>query len=145
LLTGEGIDWLALGWTRDGTGWSQATAPPPYNRASTTTRALAERDRYIAGAGRRGETAILISPIGGQGNARRNPMSVYDASVSLSLESGSVCGRRLPPGAAVGLAGDLNRADRDLALRLKNRPPATWWTLKMEPSEVVFDGAAAGR
>ena len=61
-------------------------------------------------------------------------------SVSLSLESGSVCGRRLPQGAAVGLAGDLNRADRDLALRLKNRPVGAWWSLKLEASEVVFDG-----
>jgi hypothetical protein len=104
-------------------------------------RGASERDRYIAGAGRRGETAVLISTIGDAGSTRRNPLSVYDASVSLSLESGSVCGRRLPSGTTVSLADSLNRADRDLALRLKNRPPGVWWALKLEASQVVFDGS----
>ena len=27
--TGGGSDWAALGWTRDGSGWSEATAQPP--------------------------------------------------------------------------------------------------------------------
>jgi hypothetical protein len=53
-------------------------------------------------------------------HTRRDSLSVYDASVSLSPESWSVAGRRLSAGATVSLADDLNRADRDLALRLKN-------------------------
>jgi hypothetical protein len=99
-----------------------------------------DRDRYIAGAARRDEMAVLVSTIGNADSTRRNPLSVYDASVSLSLESGAVCGQSLPQGATVGLAGDLNRADRDLALRIKNRPPNSWWSLKLEASKVVFDG-----
>jgi hypothetical protein len=63
-----------------------------------------ERDRYIAGAARRGETAVLVSTIGNADGTHRSPLSVYDASVFLSLESGSVCGRRLPQGATIGLA-----------------------------------------
>lgn len=99
-----------------------------------------ERGRYLAGAARRGEMAVLVSAIGNADGTHRNIFSAYDASVSLSLESGSVCGRRLPQGATVRPAGDLNRADRDLALRLKNRAPGAWWSLKLEASEVLFDG-----
>jgi hypothetical protein len=86
------------------------------------------------GARNRCETALLISTIGDVNSTRRDPLSVYDASVSLSLESGSVDGRRLPAGAAVSLADDLNRADRDLALRMKNRPPDAWWALHLGSS-----------
>jgi hypothetical protein len=50
-----------------------------------------------------GTTGHLGALAGSAGSTHRNPLSVYDASVSLSLESGSVCGRRLPPGAAVGV------------------------------------------
>lgn len=78
---------------------------------------------------------MLISTIGDVNGARHDPLSVYDASVSVSLESGSVDGRRLPAGAAVSLADNLNRADRDLALRLKNRPPGAWWTLHLGSSQ----------
>ena len=138
--TGGGIDWAALGVDPRWVGMESSDCAAALKPGIYHSEGARERDRYIAGAARRGETAVLVSTIGDADSTRRNPLSVYDASVSLSLESGSVCGRRLPQGAAVGLAGDLNRADRDLALRLKNRPVGAWWSLKLEASEVVFDG-----
>ena len=139
-LDGRGIDWAALGVDPRWVGMESSDCAAALKPGIYHSEGARERDRYIAGAARRGETAVLVSTIGDADSTRRNPLSVYDASVSLSLESGSVCGRRLPQGAAVGLAGDLNRADRDLALRLKNRPVGAWWSLKLEASEVVFDG-----
>ena len=140
-LDGKGIDWAALGTEPRWVGMESSDCAAALHPGIYHSDGARERDRYIAGAARRGETAVLVSVIGNADGTRRNPLSVYDASVSLSLESGSVCGRRLPQGAAVGLAGDLNRADRDLALRLKNRPSGAWWSLKLEASEVVFDGS----
>ena len=130
-LVKQGIDWAGLGvvprWVvMESSDCAAALEPGIYHNDGAS-----ERDRYIAGAGSRGETALLISTIGDASSTRRNPLSVYDASVSLSLESGSVDGRRLPTGTTVSLAHDLNRADRDLALRLKNRPPGVWWTLEL--------------
>ena len=139
-LDGRGIAWTALGVDPRWVGTESSDCAAALNPGIYHSDGARERDRYIAGATRRGETAVLVSTIGSADRAHRNPLSVYDASVSLSLESGSVCGRRLLSGATVGLAGDLNRADRDLALRLKNRPADSWWSLKLEASEVEFDG-----
>jgi hypothetical protein len=139
-LDGREIDWTALGVDPRWVGTESSDCAAALKPGIYHTEGSRERDRYIAGAARRGETALLVSTIGNADGTRRNPLSTYDASVSLSLESGSVCGRRLPQGATVGLGSDLNRTDRDLALRLKNRPPGAWWSLKLEASEVVFDG-----
>ena len=140
-LAGPGIDWAALGVIPRCVGMESSDCAAAVEPGIYHNRGAGERDRYIAGAARRGETAVLISTIGDAGSTCRNPLSLYDASVSLSLESGSVCGRRLLSGATVSLADSLNRADRDLALRLKNRPPGVWWALHLEASQVVFDGS----
>lgn len=139
-LDGRGIDWTALGVDPRWVGMESSDCAAALKPGIYDSDGARERDRYIAGAARRGETAVLFSPIGNADGTRRNIFSTYEASVSLSLGSGSVCGRRLPQGATVGLAGDLNRADRDLALRLKNWAPSAWWSVKLEASEVVFDG-----
>ena len=122
-LDGGGINWTALGADPRWVGMESSDCAAALHPGIYHSDGARERDRYIAGAARRGETAVLVSVIGNADGTRRNIFSTYDASVSLSLESGSVCGRRLPQGAAVGLADDLNRTDRDLGLRLKNRPP----------------------
>jgi len=139
-LDGNGIGWTDLGADPRWIGMESSDCAAALHPGIYHSEGARERDRYIAGATRRGETAVLVSTIGNADGTRRNPLSVYDASVSLSLEAGSVCGRRLPQGATVGLAGNLNRADHDLALRLTNRAPGAWWSLKLEASEVVFDG-----
>lgn len=92
-----------------------------------------ERRRFLAGAARRGETALLVTVIGDpNGDGIRNVFSNFDASVDVGGRYTSVTGRRLPTGPSLELAQDLGKADRDLALRLRNRPPtAPWWALDM--------------
>lgn len=92
-----------------------------------------ELDRFLAGAGRRGETALLLSTIGTvDDDSPRNPLSPYEASVALSSMFTSVVGKRLPAGVQPQIVPDLDAADRDLALRLRARPPdAPWWALSL--------------
>ena len=139
-LAKPGIEWAGLGVDPRWSGMETSDCAAALEPGIFHNQGASERDRYIAGARNRGETAVLISTIGDVGSTHRNPLSTCDASVSLSLESGSVAGRRLPAGAAVSVAGGLNRADRDLALRLKNRPPGAWWSLHLGSSQWADGG-----
>jgi hypothetical protein len=59
-----------------------------------------------------------------------NDFSRYNASVDFRNFTGSIAGKRLPAGAEVSLAPELDAADRDLGLRLRNRPAdAPWWAM----------------
>ena len=94
----------------------------------------AERDRFLTGAARRGEVALLVSVIGDAADNQRgrSPLSRVDADVHLGDLYTSIEGRRLPPGTQRQLAPDLGAADRDLALRLRNRPSTDpWWALEL--------------
>ena len=94
-----------------------------------------ERDRYLAGARLRGETALLVSTIG---NQRPTPPGGRGAPLTVSqplLDDTMVRGRRLPSGATVNLTEGVSPADRDLGLRLKNHPPDTWWALELQSQE----------
>ena len=90
-----------------------------------------ELDRFLAGARDRGEPALVLATIGGAvGDAPRPVLSTYDISLDLPGEA-SVRGRRLPAGTRPRLAGGLAAPDRDLGLRLLERPAdAPWWALK---------------
>ncbi|MFD7161573.1 hypothetical protein ACFV9C_43800 [Kribbella sp. NPDC059898] len=91
-------------------------------------------ERFLAGADRRGEVAMVISIIGdAEDTEPRSVMANYDASIELPLNYNRVTGRRLPSGTKPRLAEDLDPADRDLALRLTNRPiDAPWWSLELQ-------------
>ena len=74
-LGSGGVDWTALGvdprWIgRESSDCAAALTPGIY--ASEGSR---ERDRYIAGAARRGEIAVLISTIGNADGTHRNVFS----------------------------------------------------------------------
>lgn len=92
-----------------------------------------ERDRFLAGARQRNEVALVVAVIGDAGDdSPRSPLSSFDSSVHLSKTFTSVNGRSLPAGSRPEIAPDLGAADRDLALRLLNRPAdAPWWTLHL--------------
>jgi hypothetical protein len=96
-------------------------------------RGAAELDRFLAGARRRGELALVVSVIGDvTDDSTRHPLATFDASVNLSKTFTSVSGRRLPAGAGPEIAPNLDPADRDLAIRLLTRPPAApWWGLDL--------------
>jgi hypothetical protein len=92
-----------------------------------------ELQRFLAGAGSRQETALVIVTIGNaEEDSPRSVRSRYDASVDLLGLGNSISGRRLPAGSRPRLAPELGAADRDLGLRLLNRPSdAPWWALKL--------------
>jgi hypothetical protein len=103
-----------------------------------------EYDRFLGGAQRRGELALVIATIGNvNDDSRRNLLSRFDSSVYLGDIYTSGYGQRLPPGARVGIVPDLSGADRDLALRLLNRPAdAPWWSLELGGThEIRGDGS----
>lgn len=139
-LAKPGIEWAGFGVDPRWAGMETSDCAAALEPGFFHNQGASERDRYIAGARNRGETAVLISTIGDVSSTHRNVFSTYDASLSLFLESGSVGGRRLPAGAEVSVAGNLNRADRDLALRLKNRPPGAWWSLHLGSSQWMNGG-----
>jgi hypothetical protein len=103
-----------------------------------------ELERFLAGARRRGELALIIAVIGDVTSDRpRNVFSRSDASVYLSKMFTSVSGRRLPAGTRPTIAPDLDPGDRDLAIRLLTRPgDAPWWALHLSGSTMVWgDGS----
>jgi hypothetical protein len=97
-----------------------------------------ELNRYLRGAATRGESALLISMIGEDEAQARHPLAPHDASVMLPGMHGSIAGRRLPEGAVGQLLGGLVPTDRDLALRLLNRPAGSaWWAIEPASLEAV--------
>jgi hypothetical protein len=95
-----------------------------------------EFKRFTTAAARRGETALVVSMIGEdiREDAPRNPLARYDDNILLPDVSGSIVGRRLPVGVNPHLATGVRGADRDLGLRLRNRPPdAPWWASELRP------------
>lgn len=92
-----------------------------------------ERDRFLAGAHRRDELALVVAMIGDiDDDSPRSVLSSYDSSVHLSKTFTSVNGRRLPAGTRPEIVSDLGSADRDLAIRLLTRKAdAPWWSLHL--------------
>jgi hypothetical protein len=95
-----------------------------------------ERDRFLAGAQRRGEIALVVAVIGDvTESGSHNPLSWYDSSVNLSDIGTNLNGRRAPAGSQTELVPGLSAADRDLALRLRTRPGGSpWWSLHLSGS-----------
>ncbi|SCF66228.1 hypothetical protein [Streptomyces sp. Ncost-T10-10d] len=126
--------------------WSEAGAEPRWLGMDTSTCAAAinpshyfsrgadEFERFLSGAASRGEPALIIATMGNVSDAgRRNVFSPYNASVDFHNFTGSIAGKRLLAGAEVSLAPDLDAADRDLGLRLRNRPAdAPWWAMALQ-------------
>ncbi|MCZ4587722.1 hypothetical protein O4328_29210 [Rhodococcus opacus] len=91
-----------------------------------------ELRRFRAGANDRGEMALIISLLGAadQVDPVTSLFQGIDVMLLLPNAQGTIGGTRLPTGARPTLADGLNAADRDLGLRLLNRPDAApWWTL----------------
>jgi hypothetical protein len=96
------------------------------------SRGASELERFMSGAGSREETALIVATIGdANDNGRGSPFGP-DASILLPQMEGSISGTRLPSGVRPSLATELSPADRDLGLRLRNRPAAApWWSLEL--------------
>ncbi|OFV75256.1 hypothetical protein RERY_41040 [Rhodococcus erythropolis] len=90
--------------------------------------------RFSAGANERDEPALVISMLGTASRAElvKSLFQGSDSSFLLPDARGTIGGQRLPAGAWPTLAPGLNTADRDLGLRLLNRPAtAPWWSLEL--------------
>lgn len=137
-------------WTRpaladDSFPWESLGALPRFVGSESTSSVAAlqpkiyhnhgaeEFDRFLVSAAARGETALIVSAIGTLDNDKpRSVLARFDASISLPGGRGSFGGRRLPAGAQAELSPSIKGADRDLALRLRNRGSgAPWWAIEL--------------
>jgi hypothetical protein len=127
------LDWRQHGMRPRWLGMETSDCAVALEPGFFTGHGADERDRFLAGAGRRGEVALVVAVIGDvKDDGPRNPLARSDSSVILSRTLTSVGGRRLPAGTRPEIAPDLGSADHDLALRLLNRPAdAPWWSLHL--------------
>lgn len=140
------LDWQKHGLQPRWLGMESSDCPVAIEPGIFHSQGADERRRFLAGAARRAETALLVSVIGDpDGDGIRSVLSSADASVHVGDNAyTSVTGRRLPTGPQLELAQDLGKADRDLALRLRNRPStAPWWALDLR-GVTLMSGAGYG-
>lgn len=132
------LEWAALGFEPRWVGFDTADCAAALQPSAFSSQGAAEFDRFRQGAERRGETAVVISPIGETESDSRNLFSVFGppvSSVSIGHTHTSIDGRPVGQGARVQVATNLCDADTQLALRLINHKPApTWRTLSLEGS-----------
>jgi hypothetical protein len=87
----------------------------------------AELNRFFDGAKLRGETALVLAPLGPSTLLAKGPQPVRLG------DHGFVRGRPLATGARLSLAPGLGHADRDLGLQLKSsRADERWWSLSLD-------------
>jgi hypothetical protein len=136
-------------WIGDDSSGAVATIEPSVYH----DRGADEWRRFVAGAQRRGEVALAISMIG----QPRDPSVVRFTGLTGPSESvtlpgaamgfGSVGGSRIALAAPPAPAEDLERADRDLALRLVNTRDLAldWWSLHLSGAVVAPGGGGPSR
>lgn len=139
------LDWAGAGlnphWVgTDSVECAAALEPSPFH-----TQGAEEFERFRGGAKARGETALVISPIGkpliGTTQSFQSLLDGGD-SVSLGQFHTYISGRILPSGGEIRAAAGLSEADKDLARRLRNSTPGLRWRhLSMVgPSEEGWQG-----
>lgn len=139
------LDWHKHGLQPRWLGMESSDCPVAIQPCIFSGHGADERQRFLQGTAGRGETALVVSMIGDvEQDGIRSVLSRYDASVDVG-DGTSVTGRRLPTGPQLELAQDLGKADRDLALRLRNRPrTAPWWALDLR-GVTLESGAGYGQ
>lgn len=130
------IAWSKWGAEPRWLGMDTSTCAVAINPSHFHSRGADEFERFLNGAASRGEPALIIVTMGNANDdGLRNVFSRYDSSVDFRNFTGSIAGKRLLAGAEVSLAPDLDAADRDLGLRLRNRPEtAPWWAMTLQPT-----------
>lgn len=93
-------------------------------------RGATELERFRAGTQSRGDVALVVATIGDADDEFSRSVFGTDAAVLLPGGDGSISGRRLPAMTRAAPAPGMKGADKDLALRLLNRPDeAAWWSI----------------
>ncbi|MFD6517109.1 hypothetical protein [Rhodococcus sp. NPDC060176] len=133
-ISAAALDWEQLNVQPRWLGQESADCVAAIEPSIFTGSGADELRRFSAGARERDETALVIRMLGDADHFGPLPSLLHGADVVLILPDaqGSIGGRRLPTGARPVLAPGLNVADKDLGLRLLNRPDsAPWWSLKL--------------
>lgn len=131
-LTESALDWHRHGLDPHWTGMETSACVAALEPNLFPSGGGDELHRFLEGARSRGETALAVIPLGdGADDTPRSVLMRDGASFFLPGFDGMLVGRRLPTGTRPRLASDLDPAEKDLGLRLRNRPAeAPWWELK---------------
>jgi hypothetical protein len=124
------LDWSTLGFEPRWVGFDTADCAAALQPSVFSGHGADEFDRFRQGAERRGETALVISPVGQIEDASRNVHNIFGPpvdSVSIGRTYTNIDGRVIGKGARVRAAADLADADGQLALRLLSCNPAPVW------------------
>ena len=121
------LDWAALGFEPRWVGFDTADCAVALQPSVFSGHGADEFDRFRRGAESRGETALVISPIGDLEDKPRSVLFQHDDSVSIGQSYTSVSSRPIGKGARVRAAEDLGDADGQLALRMLSCNPAPIW------------------
>lgn len=127
------LDWDGLGFEPRWVGFDTADCAAALQPNIYSGHGADEFNRFRQGAERRGETALVISPIGQFEES--NTRSVFGPSDSIYLGrvESRINGQPLGKGARVRAANGLGDADALLALRLLSCNPApSWWKLSLD-------------
>lgn len=129
------IRWRELGAEPRWLGQDTSNCAAAINPSQFHNNGADELARFLAGAAARDETALIIATLGNTAaDTPRSPLNTFDASITFPGFAGSIAGKLLPTHTPVTLAPDLDPADRDLGLRLRNRPAdAPWWAMTLRP------------
>jgi hypothetical protein len=119
--------WAALGYEPRWVGFDTSDCAVALQPSVYSGHGADEFNRFRQGAERRGETALVISPIGGLEGKARRALFQHDGSVPFGQSYTSVSSRPIGMGARVRAAEDLGDADGQLALRMLNCNPAPLW------------------
>lgn len=122
------LKWSALGFEPRWVGFDTADCVAALQPSIFSGQGADEFNRFRQGAESRGETALVISPIGKlDGGETRNVFSRHDDSISLTRFESTIGSQPLGKGARVRAVNSLGHADSQLALRLLTCNPALPW------------------
>ena len=135
----DGLDWQGCGLQPRWLGMETSDCAVAVQPSIFHNNGAAELDRFLMGARAREEPALAVVVIGdADDDSAPSPLSYFDSSVNLDREFTTVYGKRLPAGARPAIVPDLTPSDRDLAMRLLNRPEdAPWWSLELAGGQAV--------
>ncbi|MGW3311470.1 hypothetical protein ACWDG9_33360 [Streptomyces sp. NPDC001073] len=130
-----GISWTEHGAEPRWLDMDTSTCPAAINPSHFSGHGADEFDRFLSGAASRGEPALIIATMGTADDDQDHVRSVFGrpgGRVDFRHFTGGIVGKRLLAGAEISLVPDLDAADRDLGLRLRNRPAnAPWWAMSL--------------
>lgn len=137
------LDWDGLGFEPRWVGFDTADCAAALQPNIYSGHGADEFNRFRQGAESRGETALVISPIGQLEESNTRSVFGPNDSIYLGRVESRINGQPLGKGARVRAADGLGHADGLLALRLLScNPPPAWWKLSLDGVTMeAYDGA----